>query len=107
MMVLSDISTAATLGNPDPSVNEPAMLVINGTLTISGNATIYGYLHANSVTWSASTATLRGALMTPGNFTVTGTARLSFDKSAVDLVKYRYGSFVRSPGSWNVRELYR
>ena len=104
-----DIANAATLGNPhaDPAISEPAMLVVNGILTISGNATLYGFVHANSVSWSAATATLRGALMTPGNFTVTGTARLSFDKGAIDLVKYRYGSFVRSPGTWNVRELYR
>ena len=102
-----NIANAATLGNADPTVDEPAMLVIHGALTISGNATIYGYLHAESVTWSATTATVRGAMMTPGNFTVTGTARLAFDKAAVDMVKYRYGSFVRAPGTWNLRENYR
>jgi hypothetical protein len=47
--------------------------------------------------------------MTPGSFTVgaASVARLSFDKQAIDLIKYRYGSFVRAPGSWNVRESYR
>ena len=96
---------AAVLG----SANDPAMLVINGALTIAGNATITGFIHANSVAWNAATATLSGALMTPGNFTVGagGVARMSFDKPSIDLIKYRYGSFVRVPGSWNVREFYR
>jgi len=91
------------------TADEPAMLVINGSLTITGNATITGFVHADSVAWNATTASLSGALMTPGSFTVgaASVARLSFDKQAIDLIKYRYGSFVRAPGSWNVRESYR
>lgn len=100
-----NIASAVALG----SAVEPAMLVINGPLTITGNATITGFIHANSVAWNAATASLSGALMTPGNFTVGagGVARMSFDKPAIDLIKYRYGSFVRAPGTWNVRENYR
>ena len=87
----------------------PAMLVINGTLTVTAGANLTGFIHANSVAWNAATATLSGALMTPGDFTIGAgaVARMSFDKPAIDLIKYRYGSFVRVPGSWNVRENYR
>lgn len=100
-----NIASAVALG----SAAEPAMLVVNGPLTITGNATITGFIHANSVAWNATTASLYGALMTPGNFTIGagGVARMSFDKPAIDLIKYRYGSFVRAPGTWNVRESYR
>lgn len=102
-----NIDGAVTLG----TAANPAMLVINGTLTITANANanITGFIHANSVAWNAATATLSGALMTPGDFTLGagGVARMSFDKPVIDLIKYRYGSFVRAPGSWNVRELYR
>ena len=94
---------------PMGSATNPVMLVINGTLTITANATITGFIHANSVAWNAAAATLSGAMMTPGNFTIGagGVARMSFDKPVIDLIKYRYGSFVRVPGSWNVREFYR
>lgn len=100
-----NIDSAVALG----SATNPAMLVINGALTITANANITGFIHANSVAWNAPTATLSGAMMTPGNFTIGagGVARMSFDKPVIDLIKYRYGSFVRVPGSWNVREFYR
>ena len=100
-----NINSAVALGDAD----NPVMLVINGALSITANATITGFVHANSVTWNAATATLSGAMMTPGDFTIGagGVARMSFNKPVIDLIKYRYGSFVRAPGSWNVRELYR
>ena len=99
------ITGAVPLG----SAANPVMLVINGALTITANANITGFVHANSVVWNATTATLSGAMMTPGDFTLGpgAVARMSFDKASIDLIKYRYGSFVRAPGSWNVRELYR
>ena len=101
----SAVGPLVPLGN----AAEPVMLVINGALTITANASITGFVHANSVAWNATTATLVGALMTPGDFTIGpgGVARMSFDKPSIDLIKYRYGSFVRVPGSWNVREYYR
>jgi hypothetical protein len=100
-----NIAAAVALG----TAVEPAMLVINGALTISGNAAITGFVHANSVAWNAATASLSGAMMTPGNFTVGAgaVARMSFDRPVIDLIKYRYGSFVRASGTWNSRESYR
>lgn len=96
------LNDASTLG----SAANPVMLVINGVLTLSGNATVTGFLHANSVVWSASTATLSGALLTPGSVAITGTARLRFDRPVIDIVRLRYGSLVRTTGSFNVREGY-
>ena len=100
-----NITGAVVLG----TATDPAMLVINGALTVTANATITGFVHANSVVWNAATATLNGAMMTPGDFTLGAgaVARMSYDKPSIDLIKYRYGSFVRAPGSWNVREAYR
>lgn len=94
---------------PLGSAANPVMLVINGALTITANANITGFVHANSVVWNATTATLSGAMMTPGDFTLGAgaVARMSFDKASIDLIKYRYGSFLRTPGSWNVRDFYR
>lgn len=94
---------------PLGSVGNPVMLVINGALTITANANITGFVHANSVLWKATTATLSGAMMTPGDFTLGAgaVARMSFDKASIDLIKYRYGSFLGVPGSWNTREFYR
>ena len=104
---LVNITGSVPLG----SAANPVMLVINGALTITSTATvnITGFVHANSVAWNAATASLYGAMMTPGDFTLGAgaVARMSFDKPSIDLINYRYGSFVRTPGSWNVRENYR
>ena len=89
------------------SSTSPVMLVVNGRLTVTGNASIIGFVHADSVTWGATTATWQGAMVTSGNFTATGTARLRYDREVMDLIRLRYGSFVRAPGSWNTRNDYR
>jgi hypothetical protein len=48
--VVDDLGTAAN----------PMMLIVNGNLTISGDAIIYGFAHANQITWSAPATTWVG-----------------------------------------------
>ena len=97
------LSNTAALGDS----SNPVMLVVNGLLTVSGTAPIVGFVHADSVSWTAASAVLQGALVTSGNFTASGTARLRYDRDVMDLIRLRYGSFVRVPGSWNTRNDYR
>ncbi len=92
-----NIDTAANLG----SVANPLMLIVSGTLTVSANASIVGFVHANQVSWT-SLASLQGALVTKTTFTATGEARLSYSKPVLDTVRLEYGSFVRVPGGWNL-----
>lgn len=90
--VVDDLGTAA----------DPMMLVVNGNLTISGDAVIRGFAHANQVTWTAPAATWDGALVSATSFTATSVATLRYDKALLDTIRLRYGSFVRAPGGWNL-----
>lgn len=92
-----NIDAAANLG----SAADPLMLIVTGTLTVSANATVRGFVHANRVQWN-SAATLEGALVSATTFTTTAVATLRYDKAALDTIRLRYGSFVRTPGSWNL-----
>lgn len=92
-----DIDTAANLG----SAADPLMLIVSGTLTVSANANIVGFVHADQVRWNAL-ASLQGALVTRTTFTAIAEARLSYSKPVLDTVRLEYGSFVRVPGGWNL-----
>ena len=92
-----NIDAVANLG----SAADPLMLIVTGTLTVSANATVRGFVHANQVRWN-SAATLDGALVSATTFTTTAVATLRYDKAALDTIRLRYGSFVRAPGSWNL-----
>jgi len=94
------ISDASTIG----STANPAMLMINGSFTLSGNATIKGFVHANSVNWTATNATLSGAMLTPGSVSISGIARIMFDRGLIDTVRLRYGSLLPASGSYNFRD---
>ena len=90
--VVDDLGTAAN----------PMMLIVNGNLTISGDAIIYGFAHANQITWSAPATTWHGALVSATSFTATTVATLRYDKAVLDTIRLGYGSFVRAPGGWNL-----
>ncbi len=77
----------------------PVMLIVNGPLTISAGMTIFGFVHATSITWSAA-STVQGAVVSVGTFTASQNATLTYRQDLLDLLRLRYGSFVRVPGSW-------
>ena len=79
---------------------EPIMLVVNGTLTISADVSMVGFIHATNIVWSAAGASLEGAMMTPGDFTATTGGSLSYNAQVLEVIRLYYGSFVRVPGSW-------
>jgi hypothetical protein len=86
------------------TATDPVMLIVTGTLTISAKAQITGFVHANNVAWSAaaSNATLIGAMVASTDFTSAGTATLNYNKAVIDIIRLRYGSFVRAPGGWDI-----
>ena len=88
--------------NPLGTAADPMMLIVNGNLTISGNAALSGFVHANQINWSAAAATWDGAIVTSGDFTATTVASIRYDKAMLDTIRLRYGSFVRAPGGWNL-----
>ena len=93
-----NLGTAANLG----SDADPVMLVVNGILTVSADVRITGFVHANEIVWSSAGASVKGAMVSATNFTATSRATLAYDRPVMDMIHWRYGSFVRVPGSWNI-----
>ena len=99
-----NLNAADELGYVDNLRKEPLMLVVTGQLTLSAGAQIIGFVHADRIVWSAAatTASVRGAMVARTTFVANGLATLTYDRSVLDIVRLRYGSFVRVPGSWNL-----
>ena len=93
-----NIDAAGALG----TAADPMMLIVDGDLTVSGNADIRGFVHANQVSWTAADAELDGAIVALTDFAATGVATVRYDKAILDIIRLRYGSFVRVPGGWNL-----
>lgn len=94
-----NLDAAGALG----TAADPMMLIVNGNLTVSGNADIRGFVHANQVNWTAADAELDGAIVALTTFNALGAvATVRYDKDALDTIRLRYGSFVRVPGGWNL-----
>ena len=87
-------------GNIGSLVN-PAMLIVTGTLTVSSNVDLVGFVHANRVDWT-SLASVQGAVVSETSFNANAEARLTYNKAVLDTIRLTYGSFVRTPGSWNL-----
>lgn len=77
----------------------PVLLIVDGPLTISAGMTIFGFVHATSITWNAA-STVQGAVVSAGTFTASQSATLTYRQDLLDILRLRYGSFVRVPGSW-------
>jgi hypothetical protein len=102
-----NIDGAAALGAAPPA-GDPLLLIVNGTLTMSANAQIIGFVYANRVNLEAGAngSSLTGAMVSKEAFTAATTSAgpftLSYDAGVLDFISLRYGSFVRVPGSWNL-----
>jgi hypothetical protein len=93
-----DIDDAGALGTPA----DPMMLIVNGNLTVSGDAIVSGFVHADQIDWTAAAATWDGAVVSRTTFTTSGLATVRYNKAMLDTIRLRYGSFVRVPGGWNI-----
>jgi hypothetical protein len=94
-----NLDVAGALG----SAADPLLLIVNGNLTISADVQVTGLVHADQISWSAPvTAWWDGALVSRTSFDTTTTATLRYNKAALDVIRLRYGSFVRVPGGWNL-----
>ncbi|MBC7730208.1 MAG: hypothetical protein H7242_21895 [Microbacteriaceae bacterium] len=95
-----NLDTAGAIG----TATDPVMLIVVGQLTISANAVITGFVHADSVVWAATAAgaSMLGAMVAKDTFAAASLATLTYDRAVLDIISLRYGSFVRAPGSWNL-----
>ncbi|WP_395699202.1 PilX N-terminal domain-containing pilus assembly protein [Aquabacterium sp.] len=94
-----NIDQATAIG----SANLPAMVVVNGDVTISQGAAFTGVIYSHgSINWSNSAASVSGAVVARNNFNANSDVNLAYDAKVVRRLQQSYGSFVRVPGSWSV-----
>lgn len=89
----------ATLG----TATQPVVLVVGGTLTLSGSVTLHGLVYANDLRWedaSGPQAQVRGALISATNYRGNGAPDLHYDATVLRALQRHTGSFARVPGSW-------
>jgi hypothetical protein len=111
--VEGDLTLDASVG--DPATTTPVLLVVDGTtLTLDPGVVLYGFVYLVGDTTAAATstvalgggaATIRGALVAEGTLQTSGTSSASelvveYDAVALNVLRTRYGSWVRVGGSW-------
>ncbi|MBX3636662.1 MAG: pilus assembly PilX N-terminal domain-containing protein [Rubrivivax sp.] len=109
--VEGDLTLDASVG----TATEPALLVVNGTtLTLDPGVELHGFVYLVGDSTAAATATvalnsgmatIRGALGAEGTLQTTGTSsaselRVEYDADVLNVLRTRYGSWVRVGGSW-------
>lgn len=85
------------------SAAHPVVLVVGGTLTLSGAVTLHGLVYANDLRWddaSSPQAQVRGALISATNYRGNGAPDLHYDAAVLRALQRHTGSFARVPGSW-------
>lgn len=85
------------------SVQAPVLIVVNGSVRLSGALFMNGLLYANALSWTSTNgpgAVLRGAAITEGDYQGDATADLYYDTQVLAALKSAYGSFARVSGSW-------
>lgn len=92
------ITDAGDLG----SATEPVLLIVTGNFTVAAATQIFGFVHANNIIWSTPGASLQGAMVAANDFNATANATLVYRRDVLDIIRLRYGSFVRIPGSWKL-----
>jgi hypothetical protein len=93
-----DVNSAGDIG----SSALPALLVVNGNLTFSTAATIYGLVYTRTGTWltAGTGGVVRGAVVAEGNVSGSGTPSLIYDPDVLKRLRLASGSFVMVPGGW-------
>ena len=93
------MNSNTTLG----SVNDPFVLVVNGTTEMRGNLAIYGITYSTAVTWDntgGGGALMVGASISEGGYTGNGTPDYFYDPRVIANLTTIPGRFSRVPGSW-------
>ena len=89
-----------TIGN----VNDPFVMVVDGTVTMSGNLALYGVIYSTGITWDntgGGGALLVGAAISEGNYTGNGTPDYVYDPRVMSILRNATAkSYARVPGSW-------
>lgn len=78
---------------------DPVVLVVDGDLSISGNATIFGFVFVKGNLTTEGGPLIRGAVFVTGSVTSSGTLNIIYDPDAIAGAR-NAGKYISSPGSW-------
>lgn len=111
--VEGNLTLDASVG--DPTTTTPVLLIVDGdTLALDPGVELYGFVYLVGDTTVAATATvalnggaasIRGALVAEGTLQTSTTSSadelaVNYDADALNVLRTRYGSWVRVGGSW-------
>ncbi|MDH4060381.1 MAG: hypothetical protein OEU94_06170 [Aquincola sp.] len=85
------------------SVDDPFVMVVDGTIEMRGDLEIYAVIYGTGVTWDntgGGSALLVGAAISEGNYTGNGTPDYYYDPRVIASLTAIPGRFVRVPGTW-------
>ena len=104
--ISSDLSLSGntTFGTP----SRPVAIVVggttgtNGTADLGGGIDINGLVYATTQNWTDATGntTVRGAMISEGTYTATGSLTVQYDRDLLDNLAASRGPMARVPGSW-------
>lgn len=84
------------------SADEPVLIVAAGNVQFSGTAQVHGLLYSRAEDWaSAGAGEVRGAVIAEGNLQGNATTTIVYDRTVLQNLQWRTGSFVRVPGGWS------
>lgn len=84
------------------SADAPVALFATGSVTFSSTVTYWGLLYSRAATWTSSGGSeVVGAAFAEGDFAGNATTRFRYDRSVLQRIQFRHGSFVRVPGGWS------
>jgi hypothetical protein len=93
------VSGPLTLG----TVQQPVVLVVDGTAQLVGAVKLNGVLYASAIQWNTATtgASIHGAAISEGGYSGDGAPDLFYDAAVLAALKKRPSSFARVSGSWH------
>jgi hypothetical protein len=97
----ADLSSAVSIG----SATSPVVMVVNGNLTASAAATVFGLVYVvpntGTTTWTTSgSVAVQGAVVSEAAVAGTATPSITYDLGVLTSLRQKSGSFVRVPGGW-------
>lgn len=88
-----------TLGSPE----QPVVIVVDGTVALTGDVALHGLLYAADVRWDDAMhpqAHVHGAVISEADYRGTGAPDLHHDAQVLHRLQRQTGSYARVPGSW-------
>ncbi len=85
------------------SATAPVLLIINGSLSISGTVSIYGFVYVTGSTSISGNTNIVGSLATAGAVSLSGNIKITYDSTIMNTVANNTlgNTYSKIPGTWS------